>query len=89
MPTPPRSVPRAAFFLWLARRSPAVLKADLLALVEASALPAQAKLEARIRLEEAAEFHRDDPLVAFFAPALGLSDAAALDAAFIDAVSIS
>ena len=86
---PPRSLPRASFFLWLARQNPPVLKADLVNLILASELSAQEKTETLIRLNEASEFHRDDPFLLAFAPALGLTTPAQIDAAFNAAVRIT
>lgn len=85
---PPRSIPRAAFFLWLDRRSPAITKAGLHAIIDQAGLPDRARRDAHILVDEAAEFDRTDPLLLAIAPALGLATQAAIDQAMIEALAL-
>jgi hypothetical protein len=85
---PPRSIPRAAFFLWLDRRDPPVSKADLHTLIDLAGLPERARRDAHILVDEAAEFDRTDPLLLAIAPALGVADQAAIDRAIIEALAL-
>ena len=86
--SPPRSCPRAAFFLWLDRRDPPITQADLHAIIDAAGLPDRARRDAHILVDSAVEFDRTDPMLVALAPAIGLSDQAAIDAAFLAALAL-
>jgi len=86
--SPPRSVPRAAFYLWLDRQDPPLTKADLHVIIDAAGLGDRARRDAHILVEEAVEFDRLDPMLQALAPAIGLPDQAAIDAAFLEAIAL-
>jgi hypothetical protein len=86
--TAPRSISRAAFFLWLDRQTPAVTKADLHVIIDMAGFAERVRRDAHILVDEASEFDRLDPMLQALAPVLGLPTQEAIDAAFIEAVAL-
>ena len=87
---PPDSLPRTAFWLYLLAQglTRADIHAALDAMLAADQITADHAARLRIKIDDAASYHRADPDLLLMAQAMGIAaDQAALDAHFLAAVS--